>query len=449
MSVNKELIILNRMFTGRYLNDIDNIGHEIINLFKADDENHYVYLCADGSYNASQLPQYTIQVRSHSTRTLEIVNIAEIEGKVSETEIEKISYGDVGIVGVFAQNKEQRAETYVTFKARRVIKPRPGRHVYIAYEGNRSKKADFDNAYVSDDAFVLNEKVLVKGKGGEMVEKYNFDVSESLRNYIENRNPENKNSDYAKLHTIIVNAFEEADRDGEDRIWVDVEDIIPKDEGQKADNKGITPAEIYGIGNLELPFSNAFSFFLKRYPELLLGFCTYLKDVVGMGGERLKELCDYLSAEPMPQLVVKREWNNIDILIEVGDEWVIVVENKIFSDLNGKDRDDKTQLDKYHKIICDCKLDGGKQKNIYYGRNKLFVLLTPNHNDISLDSNSEWKKLFYRPLANYMLMVVEDDRYKGDLHLHDFTTMVERHSHDDYNLGEMTRRFKRILNKLK
>jgi hypothetical protein len=77
MSENKQRpIILNHMYSGEYLGD--NIGHEIINLFKADDGNNYIYLCKDGKYNG-EFPKYVIQVRRYGTRTLEVVNIAEVD----------------------------------------------------------------------------------------------------------------------------------------------------------------------------------------------------------------------------------------------------------------------------------------------------------------------------------------------------------------------------------
>ena len=65
MSKEKSIpIVINRMFTGdKYLNDSgnENIGHEIINLFRADDKNNYIYFCDSGKYNSSeyQLPKYS------------------------------------------------------------------------------------------------------------------------------------------------------------------------------------------------------------------------------------------------------------------------------------------------------------------------------------------------------------------------------------------------------
>ncbi len=42
-------IVVNRMFVGDYLTS--NLGHEIINLFQADNGNHYLYLNAYGNFN--------------------------------------------------------------------------------------------------------------------------------------------------------------------------------------------------------------------------------------------------------------------------------------------------------------------------------------------------------------------------------------------------------------
>jgi len=39
-------IVINRMFSGEYLRE--NLGHEVINLYQADNGNHYLYLLDDG-----------------------------------------------------------------------------------------------------------------------------------------------------------------------------------------------------------------------------------------------------------------------------------------------------------------------------------------------------------------------------------------------------------------
>jgi hypothetical protein len=408
MSENKQRpIILNHMFTGGYLGD--NIGHEIINLFKADDGNNYIYLCKDGKYTRKDLPKYVIQVRHHCTRTLEVISIAEIESKITKQEIDNIKYGGVSIVDIFKENEEQGTDTYITFKATNVIKPTPDQPVYIAYEGNRVK-VNISTPFIKP-TIILNEKVVVNGK-----EKYNFDVCEALRNYIYYN--ENQDSDYFKLNSLIKNAF------SNNIDWQPVSEqlgLTVKDSSKIY----ATPGDIYGISNLELPYSNAFKFFIEKYPQLLSGI--------------FGKICSYFDMHRNYQITrIEREWRNIDILIEVDNELVIVIENKIFSDLNGKKENEITQLDKYERIIT--------KEDKYNAYNKIFILLLPDHNNINIDNYTNWHKLFYSSVSSYLDEFVKTN---NDEQLKDFAEMVSRHSDKDYNYSVMKRRFERALIKAK
>jgi hypothetical protein len=396
------------MYSGEYLGD--NIGHEIINLFKADDGNNYIYLCKDGKYTRKDLPKYVIQVRHHCTRTLEVISIAEIESKITKQEIDNIKYGGVTIVDIFKENEEQGTDTYITFKATNVIKPTPDQPVYIAYEGNRVK-VNISTPFIKP-TIILNEKVVVNGK-----EKYNFDVCEALRNYIYYN--ENQDSDYFKLNSLIKNAF------SNNRDWQPVSEqlgLTVKDSSKIY----ATPGDIYGISNLELPYSNAFKFFIEKYPQLLSGM--------------FGRICSYFDTHPNYQITkIEREWNNIDILIVVDNELVIVIENKIFSDLNGKEVGKETsQLDKYENVIND-EYKGDKYT-------KIFVLLLPDHNNIDISNYANWYKLFYSSVRSSLDEVVKTN---NDEQLKDFAEMVSRHSDKDYNYGVMKRRFERALIKAK
>ena len=407
------------MYSGEYLGD--NIGHEIINLFKADDGNNYIYLCKDGKYTRKDLPKYVIQVRHHYTRTLEVISIAEIESKITKQEIDNIKYGGVSIVDIFKENEEQGTDTYITFKATNVIKPTPDQPIYIAYEGNRVK-VNISTPFIQP-TIILNEKVVVNGK-----EKYNFDVCEALRNYIYYN--ENQDSDYFKLNSLIKNAF------SNNIDWQPVSEqlgLTVKDSSKIY----ATPGDIYGISNLELPYSNAFKFFIDKYPQLLSGFCKHLQKSVKC--DNLDEICDYFTEHPNYQIEkIEREWENIDILIEVDKRWVIVIENKIFSDLNGKKENEITQLDKYERIIT--------KEDKYNAYNKIFVLLLPDHNNINIDNYTNWHKLFYSSVSSYLREFVKNI---NDKQLEEFAEMVTRHSDKDYNYSVMKRRFERALIKAK
>ena len=54
----EEVIILSRMYVGKYLEE--NIGHEVINLFRADNGKNYIYVNEDGRIN----PKYNDKVRA-------------------------------------------------------------------------------------------------------------------------------------------------------------------------------------------------------------------------------------------------------------------------------------------------------------------------------------------------------------------------------------------------
>ena len=412
------------MYSGEYLGD--NIGHEIINLFKADDGNNYIYLCKDGKFNG-EFPKYVIQVRRYGTRTLEVVNIAEVDtewdwNSVKEPRKKKekatwkeeraeaiklIKYGEVGIESIFKENKEQGTDTFVTFKAKQVVKPKSP--VYIAYEGNRVK-VNISTPFIKP-TIILNEKVVVNGK-----EKYNFDVCEALRNYIYYN--ENQDSDYFKLNSLIKNAF------SNNIDWQPVSEqlgLTVKDSSKIY----TTPGDIYGISNLELPYSNAFKFFIEKYPQLLSGI--------------FGKICSYFDMHRNYQITrIEREWRNIDILIEVDNDLVIVIENKIFSDLNGKKENEITQLDKYERIIT--------KEDKYNAYNKIFILLLPDHNNINIDNYTNWHKLFYSSVSSSLDEFLKTN---NDEQLKDFAEMVSRHSDKDYNYSVMKRRFERALIKAK
>jgi hypothetical protein len=340
---------------------------------------------------------------------LEVISIAEIESKITKQEIDNIKYGGVSIVDIFKENEEQGTDTYITFKATNVIKPTPDQPVYIAYEGNRVK-VNISTPFIKP-TIILNEKVVVNGK-----EKYNFDVCEALRNYIYYN--ENQDSDYFKLNSLIKNAF------SNNRDWQPVSEQL----GLTVEDSSkiyATPGDIYGISNLELPYSNAFKFFIEKYPQLLSGI--------------FGKICSYFDMHRNYQITrIEREWRNIDILIEVDNKLVIVIENKIFSDLNGKKENEITQLDKYERIIT--------KEDKYNAYNKIFILLLPDHNNINIDNYTNWHKLFYSSVSSYLDEFVKTN---NDEQLKDFAEMVSRHSDKDYNYSVMKRRFERALIKAK
>ena len=134
----KNVIILNHMFTGKYLNE--NIGHEIVNLFSDDNDKQYIYLCKDGKFNSDdRFVEHVVQVRrpDKTKGTLEIINVASQLNEYEEDN-ETPTYGEKSIYEIFEQNLEQQ-EKCITFKANLMRKPK--KHLYIWEEKKPDRKS--------------------------------------------------------------------------------------------------------------------------------------------------------------------------------------------------------------------------------------------------------------------------------------------------------------------
>ena len=382
------------MFTGDYLND--NIGHEIINLFKDDNGENYIYLCKDGKYDIKNgIPNYVIQVRRphNTTHTLEIINIAT-GISVFDGKQEDIKYGGVPVTEIFKYNSRQQ-DVCITFTAEKVIKP--SLPIYIYYNGEKTK----------------NENVQVI----ELPDKFN--VSQQLREYLY------KDSDN---HNILSDFLAKCTGEELTQINPNIQT-----------SHQATPADIYGIGTWELAYSNAFKFFMEKHNKFLEAFCNLC---IKKYNDQIPPINDIKDNEYKN---IYREWNHIDLLIDIRD-YLFVIENKIFSDINGKKRDNKnskdiiTQLNTYWELI-ENKNEKGENKNPFTDKKyKIYILLTPNHNKINV-SDENWKIIYYKDIIN--LYTTKDKDFN------DFMSMVELHSVEDYNYGIMKRKFENAIMKIK
>ncbi|MBY8909186.1 PD-(D/E)XK nuclease family protein [Salinicoccus roseus] len=140
--------------------------------------------------------------------------------------------------------------------------------------------------------------------------------------------------------------------------------------------------ETLGIVNTEIRHSN------------VLGWLMSPKESHGMGETFIKKFiqeitwgygADLTGHDPLKlllwgyhDLVVRREWRNIDLLaISKTNEFVLVIENKVWS------KESRHQLKKYHDII----------ETEFPGYHKVFIYLTPFGDEAS---NPEiWKRLSY------------------------------------------------------
>lgn len=204
----KKGIVLNRMYTGSYLSS--NLGHEVINMFQADNGKHYLYLNARGNFDkktgekisdmllvryvgenrleilawASELtpapgadksykkfePQSEIRksqgyiISSEERIKLKIKDFSEDTFNAWDNEIQSgdISYGNANLIKIFEGSEQQNV--YITYRAGKFLTPPKGKRLFLEFV-NDIDFYDPDNKHtsqLSDDVFYFRGYLLGK-----------------------------------------------------------------------------------------------------------------------------------------------------------------------------------------------------------------------------------------------------------------------------------------------
>ena len=82
-------VLVNHMYSGDYLEN-GNLGHEVINLFKCDNGNHYIYAMSAGDYDTKSHfnnIKKVILVRNVDQYKAEILGIADVEEDIFAAQV--------------------------------------------------------------------------------------------------------------------------------------------------------------------------------------------------------------------------------------------------------------------------------------------------------------------------------------------------------------------------
>lgn len=367
-------IVLNRMYTGSYLSS--NLGHEVINMFQADNERYYLYLNAKGNFDTRGNEVGTmLLVRGIGNERIEVVGMAKnlkrfnsanctlsrdlgvINQKVRDEQnkfLEKIKYGDVPILKIFGEGGQQ--SIYISYWVTKNDFFTPKEGVRIIIEFPPQEKTTDDIAYKAKLKVYSNSKrTEVKGEDGNttitirlMDHKF---ASTSLHQYI----LENKNEDLTHL-SDVCNAKDDKDKllywESKDRRINSLEEC---------DKREVSLFDICQIQNDENRFSNALSYFMMKYKKLWKDFIK--EKIVEMFDEEI----EIISAEREEDAKVDEAgWKDItggrvDLLIRTKNSYIII-ENKIDSSIienavNGKNIKNITQLERYYNYVEYLKYD--------------------------------------------------------------------------------------------
>ena len=410
IQVSREIII-NKMYIGAYLSEGDNIGHEIINLYKADDGKNYIYLNSQGTIDLSHGKNRitVLLVRKFATKTYKVLAKAEgvtildfADSRLPREERYKrqvalgLTYGGISLVDLFNENSyhgslEDEKNAYTTFVADRVIKPKI--QIYITDDASAS----------GDNTFFIRTN---KGFGKQTLREF----------YNENEKPDS----FVDLNQIIENKV----------LWEDVnttQAISELPELQR--DPYFNFLKIIKHEDNELAFSNMFAYFFNINREAFSRFAN-----------------DVLHIEIQTDFTIEREKKNIDLLISDINN-AVVIENKIKSSINGiDDRHDiysdqvQSQLKKYYQFVT--------SEDEYCTKAASCFIFSPNYNRIELSKFSCGEKytvVYYREIFNFF---IENKNLFDDVpYFEDFINAMHKHTMDyDNELEEeMQRRFQNTI----
>lgn len=346
-------IIINKMYTGKYLETGENIGHEIINLFKADDDMHYIYLNSKGTIGTQYVSgaKRTYQTppsksQPDPTRTIDVLLVRPINGHVlqilalakdvsvldsaikpnakykdpegkddmqARRNAQKFSYAEIEIADILKNNVyKDRAENdiFATFVTNKKLY-KPQEPLFLCSSAKEKGETEDD----------IKQFQLIDGNYKTISTKNGFGI-QSLRLYFTGEYNSEKNTDAFKELSNIIDT---------DDYWTNENNFDKVDVSSfNFDTIKTNFLSIIKEEDRELTFSNLLQYFLSD-KSMLKVFCEDVLDI-------------NIHIENA-DISVNREEHNVDLIIRDGKN-IIVIENKILSGINGTDKTYTQQLDK-------------------------------------------------------------------------------------------------------
>ena len=316
------------MYAGGYLESGENIGHEIINLYKTDNGCNYVYINAYGwiAPKWDNKISEILLVRMLNKSTLEILGVAselqqilckydyKNEDTFFKEQIKFIRENEVKYSSVFLDEimKENQDEVkykpqLVTFKAECV--KRPCRTIYLTTDKSLNTNSNnFQYFYLPEYTFSCTSP------------KFFCDEHEQY-----------------KAHKVLKNII------GNSSLWYKPEESTEKvNLNTDKQSKNFSFLTLIKKEYDELSYSNMLEYFFNLDKKVFFDFCQKILGISGFTE-------DYE--------IVREVESNIDLLIK-SKKYVIVIENKIKSGINGLGHNIKTedeaqnQLKKYYDYVC-------------------------------------------------------------------------------------------------
>ena len=542
-----EVAVINRIFSGDFLSQGENLGHEIVNIFKSDpregvhEGKYCIYLMSDGNIPDNHQEEHIDAMfmgHGEGKHAMELTSMAIDLQSVLKVDLKGFSEGQKEINFLFLELlskeylpeilQEEQREQFKTYE--KWILTSDFLNYRNQKEGfNEDDLKELENAYKGLE--FLADDISKKGINKPKKESLSKFVSQGylakaicwraehihqLHYIIENQiyygnvrldklfqnNNENKYgmSIYvtytAKEHCkvkeqkdVIKNSYYLIDKKtrGLEGIQTDRDAVSPQrsatyyysddtvfDEIVSLKKDFNDPVGHYEESDVddtfsfmtitrkeydELAYSNLFAYFFEKYPQLLQKIVDekekernlHILTVNAESSRKLKDSKQEQDLESSQDIEAEgksestkclyREKKNIDILI-VGNDYTIVIENKVKSKLNGLKYDANnqvfsTQLDKYKSWV----------EKEYPNFQHIYWIFAPEYNKIDEKYRKDYKLITYTDLHEWFKS--EKGVCNKDKYFDDFLKALLYHKGNDNHFEEVNRkRLKNLIENL-
>lgn len=469
---NNQGIVLNRMYVGDYL--ASNLGHEVINLYQADNGENYIYLNSTGDFVKAHQGQvsHMLFVKYYGIGEVEVIGMAKglhdvydasrkfankYDGINEEVFADQqrfvkreggITYGGVSIFDIFGEVGQQ--SVFITYKADKVYIPRKGKRLFIRFhsESNSKSLGEKEKKHVSDKpvTYPVHEAsdVVVKLGGYQQAKA-------SLKQYVypegtysgdlAKQNVTEKREDYLKIRTMLVD---------DNSLWEESNNKVDEEELSKESERKVSLFDICQIQNDENKFSNALAYFMLRteyrrlWRDFFAGFGIELGESYTIAREEASKIEDTkVNPTKYPS------GGRIDLMVRTSNS-LVVIENKIKSDINSVEEDGEgKQLRRYYNYA---NWLAAKRESSDYGKQRHFVILTPKYNIPTVEDQemaSTYQVITYAHVYDFLTQ--HKHVFVTDVNFVAFYEAMYRHSLDnvnDYLYYEMQEKFFRRIKEM-
>lgn len=446
-------IVLNRMYVGDYL--ASNLGHEVINLYQADNGGNYIYLNSTGDFVKAHQGQvdYMLFVKYYAIGEVEVIGMAcglhdvyqadqkftakysGINPNISEQQLNYIrseggiSYGGVSILDIFGGAEQQ--SVFITYKADKVYLPREGKRLFIRFYSETDVKYPSHDA--TDVIVVLNGYQQAKAS----LKQYIY-AEGTYKGDLSKHNIEEKKADYCRIRAMLIDNLP---------LWRESNNMVNAEELNGVNSRKVSLFDICQIQNDENKFSNALAYFMlcEEYKGLWNDFFIRFGIKLGRNYSIAREEASKIEDSKIDSTKYP-SGGRIDLMIRT-ENGLIVIENKIKSDINSIEEDGKgKQLQRYYNYA---NWLATNNESVDYGKDRDFIILTPKYNIPTIEDEcmtKAYKIITYADLYNFLSERVND--FAKDENFTAFYEAMYRHTHDnvnDYLYYEMQEKFFRRI----